>query len=54
MRSPAMRVLHHQQIRLIRDWRAAQRRGDEAGAEALLPRLLLLVNAIASGLGTTG
>lgn len=54
MRSPALRVLHHQQIRLIGDWRAAQRQGDEAAAEALLPRLLLLVNAIASGLGTTG
>lgn len=54
MRSPALRVLHHQQIRLIFQWRRAQRDGDEAGAEALLPRLLLLVNAIASGLGTTG
>jgi phosphoenolpyruvate carboxylase len=54
MRSPALRVLHHQQIGLIKAWRRAQRDGDDAGAEALLPRLLLLVNAIASGLGTTG
>jgi len=54
LRSPALRVLHHQQIGLIRQWREAQRRGDEGAAEALLPRLLLLVNAIASGLGTTG
>ncbi len=54
LRSPALRVLHHQQIGLIRQWREAQRQGDEAAAEALLPRLLLLVNAIASGLGTTG
>ncbi|MGZ9033688.1 MAG: phosphoenolpyruvate carboxylase [Rhodospirillales bacterium] len=54
LRSPALRVLHHQQIRLIRDWRAAQQQGDDAAAEGLLPRLLLLVNATASGLGTTG
>ena len=54
MRRPALRVLHHQQIRLIREWRAAQREGDEAAADGVLPRLLLLVNAIASGLGTTG
>ncbi len=54
MRTPALSVLHRQQIRFIADWRAAQERGDEEAAAALLSRLLLLVNAIASGLGTTG
>ncbi|MBL8660380.1 MAG: phosphoenolpyruvate carboxylase [Rhodospirillales bacterium] len=54
MRTPALSILHRQQIRLIAEWRAAQERGDEEAAAALLARLLLLVNAIASGLGTTG
>jgi hypothetical protein len=39
---------------LLAAWREAQRAGNEADAKVLLPRLLLLVNAIASGLGTTG
>ena len=54
MRALALRRLHLQQIRLLREWRQAQKQGDETEAGALLPRLLLLVNAIASGLGTTG
>lgn len=54
MRTPALHILHHQQIRLIAAWRGAQERGDEEAAAAHLSRLLLLVNAIASGLGTTG
>lgn len=54
LRSEALRVLHRQQITLLRQWRALRRRGEVAEAEALLPHLLLTVNAIASGLGTTG
>jgi phosphoenolpyruvate carboxylase len=54
MRSPALLILHRQQVRLLAAWREAQRAGNEADAKVLLPRLLLLVNAIASGLGTTG
>lgn len=54
LRAPALRPLHLQQIRLIQDWRRAQREGDEAATEQLLARLLLIVNAIATGLGTTG
>jgi phosphoenolpyruvate carboxylase len=54
LRSAALRPLHLEQVRLLRQWRDAQRQGDEAAASALLSRLLLVVNAIASGLGTTG
>jgi phosphoenolpyruvate carboxylase len=54
MRKEPLRVLHHQQIALLREWRNASRRDDHDGASALLPALLLTVNAIASGLGATG
>jgi phosphoenolpyruvate carboxylase len=54
MRKEPLRVLHEQQIALLREWRDARRRGDDAAATALLPSLLLTVNAIASGLGATG
>ena len=52
-RGHGLRVLHQVQIRLLGAWRqhvAAQ----SVEAEALLPQLLLTVNAIAGGLGTTG
>ena len=54
MRKEPLRVLHRQQIALLREWRALRQQGDAAGAAALLPPLLLTVNAIASGLGATG
>jgi phosphoenolpyruvate carboxylase len=54
MRKGALRVLHRQQISLLREWRPIRAKGDAAGAGALLPPLLLTVNAIASGLGATG
>jgi phosphoenolpyruvate carboxylase len=54
LRKEALRVLHRQQITLLRQWRELRRRGEWEEAEALLPHLLLTVNAIASGLGTTG
>jgi phosphoenolpyruvate carboxylase len=54
VRRPPLRVLHRQQIALLREWRGMRRRGDDDGAAALLPGLLLTVNAIASGLGATG
>jgi phosphoenolpyruvate carboxylase len=53
-RVAGLRVLHYQQIELIQRWRRLQVEGDQATATRLLPRLLLTVNAIASGLGTTG
>ncbi|WNG52119.1 phosphoenolpyruvate carboxylase [Archangium minus] len=52
LRQPWLRVLHRQQIELLRTWRA-QRKADGQG-DHLLPRLLLTVNAIAGGLRTTG
>lgn len=56
LRAAALGALHREQIRLLRDWRAAQQGegADPGRAEVLLGRLLLVVNAIASGLGTTG
>ena len=38
----------------LRDWRRLQQDGNPAAAAELLPTLLLSVNAIASGLRTTG
>jgi len=54
MRKNPLAVLHRQQISLLRAWRPAHEEGDAARAAALLPPLLLTVNAIASGLGATG
>ena len=54
LRAEALRVLHLQEIALLRRWRALRAAGDEAAAEAMLPDLLLSINAIASGLRTTG
>ena len=50
-RAVALNVLHRRQIALLRAWRGAKSPEDAA---ALLPRVLLSVNAIASGLRTTG
>jgi phosphoenolpyruvate carboxylase len=54
LRAQALRVLHRQQIALLQDWREKRASGDDAAADALLPDLLLSINAIASGLRTTG
>ena len=43
-----------QQIALLRDWRHLRGSGAADLAADRLPHLLLTVNAIASGLGTTG
>lgn len=54
LRDDGLRALHAHQIALIRRWRELRRAGDQAAAEALLPALLMTVNAIAGGLRTTG
>jgi phosphoenolpyruvate carboxylase len=53
-RREALRTLHRQQITLLRRWRGIRQQGDLEEATTLLPHLLLTVNALASGLGTTG
>ncbi len=54
LRAEALRVLHGQEIALLGQWRGLRARGEEAAADAMLPELLLCINAIASGLRTTG
>ena len=54
LRAHALRVLHHQQIGLLERWRGLQHAGDNEAAKRMLPELLLSINAIASGLRTTG
>lgn len=54
IREAPLRVLHHRQIALLRSWRACLAEGRQHEADALLPDLLLTINAIASGLRTTG
>jgi phosphoenolpyruvate carboxylase len=54
LRAAPLRVLHRLQVSQLRGWRAALKEGDEPRAHALFPDLLLTINAIASGLRTTG
>ena len=54
LRESGLRVLHLRQIALLRAWREHRAAGEENRAAALFPSLLLSINAIASGLRTTG
>jgi phosphoenolpyruvate carboxylase len=54
IREAPLKVLHHQQIALLKEWRALIAKDKQTAADALLPKLLLSINAIASGLRTTG
>jgi phosphoenolpyruvate carboxylase len=54
LRDAGLQRLHRHQIQLLREWRGARLQGDDRAAAALLPSVLLSVNAIASGLRTTG
>lgn len=53
-RSGLLNPLHKLQIEQIKTWRQLKKDGKEAEASELLPDMLLVLNAIASGLGTTG
>ncbi len=53
LRANALRVLHEQQIQLLAQYRAAKAAGSSE-TKQLLPKVLLSINAIASGLRTTG
>ncbi|BCM88257.1 phosphoenolpyruvate carboxylase [Abditibacteriota bacterium] len=54
IRAQALHILHDQQLDLLKQWRAAHKEGNTAKADEILPDLLLSINAIASGLRTTG
>lgn len=54
IREQPLSVLHAQQIELLRTWRALSAAGDHGAAEAMIPDLLVSINALASGLRTTG
>jgi phosphoenolpyruvate carboxylase len=53
LRANALRVLHQQQIQLLSQYRNAKAAGS-TDTKKLLPKVLLSINAIASGLRTTG
>jgi phosphoenolpyruvate carboxylase len=54
LRQDGLRALHLRQIELLRAWRGRLRAGAQEEADKLLTSLLLTVNALASGLRTTG
>jgi phosphoenolpyruvate carboxylase len=54
VRRDGLRALHAQQLELLQQWRDLRQAGSNAEADALLPHLLLTVNALATGLGSTG
>jgi phosphoenolpyruvate carboxylase len=54
IRADALLALHSQQVRLLREWREAQALSDNAKSDQLFSDLLVCINAIASGLRTTG
>ena len=54
MRAEGLRRLHAIQIALLREWRSLRASRRTREADALVPSLLLSVNAIASGERTTG
>ncbi|MBV9643143.1 MAG: phosphoenolpyruvate carboxylase [Verrucomicrobia bacterium] len=54
IRADALLALHTQQVALLKSWRAASAADDNKSSERLLVDLLVCINAIASGLRTTG
>ena len=54
LRESAIDLLHEQQVALLKDWRKKVADGDRKEADALLPQMLISLNAIAAGLQATG
>lgn len=54
LRSNRLKPLHQLQIEQLKTWRKLKSSGKEKEAEAMLPDMLLVLNAISSGLGSTG
>jgi len=54
IREKALDVLHRQQVALIKEWRGLLKAGETEAAEIMFPKILLSINAISSGLRTTG
>jgi phosphoenolpyruvate carboxylase len=54
IRAGALMALHVQQVALLRQWRQARHAQDQAASDLLFSDLLVSINAIASGLRTTG
>ena len=53
LRKEGLDMLHHQQIKLLKQWREMQN-GTQEESDTLLLELFLTVNAISGGLRTTG
>lgn len=54
IREQPLTMLHKQQLSLLRLWREKVASGDAEAAEAIIPDILVSINAVASGLRTTG
>ena len=54
IRADALLALHVQQVALLQEWRRASAKDDHRSADRLFADLLVCINAIASGLRTTG
>lgn len=54
LRSERLAPLHQLQIEQVNTWRGLKTEGHKEQAEAMLPDMLLVLNAISSGLGSTG
>ncbi len=53
-RQEGLDMLHHQQIKLLKEWRELQNSDKQEESDTLLLELFLTVNAISGGLRTTG
>jgi phosphoenolpyruvate carboxylase len=54
VRTDALTSLHKEQVRLLKIWREANKKGNKEASELLLQNLLISINAISSAMGITG